>query len=468
MLTKEQLKRLESAISPKSVVIVGATKEKHRVGYSLLESVLLGGFQGRILPVHPRHDMILDQKVYSSIEETDEKPDLAIIALNEQSTIEFLDTCGKFDVKAALCVAGGYSEVGDQGEILQQSLKEAAERNNVLIIGPNTLGLINSQVGLNATFWPTELEQGGKVSVITQSGGVGQMILCQAKDEGLPINKWIGVGNRAVLDFDDYLQLLAEDSSTEVIAVFMEGTERARAFVEMAQEVVVNKPIVILKAGQSSLAQRCALTHTGSMAGSYEMYQDIFEQFRLIQADNVATLVSISKALSLAPSPKGSNIAILTPTAGPSILLVDALENSDCNLTEFSDATMEKLDELFINVPVVLKNPLDAAAVGYSGDSYLQLVEILLEDPDVDLLVTISTEHKNRVFPAAEIVELSRRKEKPVIVLFVGSRTEESYMYRQILQSGGVPFFINVEDTAAAVQGLIKYAQWREDRNGAN
>jgi acetyl-CoA synthetase (ADP-forming) len=457
MLTKEQLKRLECAINPRSVMVVGATKEPHRVGYSLLESVVMGGYKGRILPIHPRHGEILGQKVYSSAEAAGENPDLAIIALNEKATIDFMDTCGKFDVKGALCVAGGYSEVGDQGQALQLSLKQAAEKNNVLVIGPNTLGLINAEASLNATFWPTELERGGKVSVITQSGGVGQMILCQAKDEGLPINKWIGVGNRVTLDFDDYLQFLANDTTTKVIAVFIEGTDRARTFVEMAQAVVQDKPVVILKAGQSNLTQRFSLTHTGSMGGSYEMYRDIFEQFNLIPAKNVSDLVSISKALAIAPRPKGTNLAVITPTAGPSLLLIDELDGSGCNLPEFSPTTMRKLNAMFSDGQVVLKNPLDTAAVGYSGENYLRLTEILLDDPNVDLLVAISTEHKNRIFPAAEIVELSHVKAKPIIVSFVGSHgNEKSEMYRQVLQSGGVPFYLSIPDTAAAVRGLIK------------
>jgi len=460
MLDKEQLERLDLAFNPRSVAILGATKEPDRVGYSILESVLRGGYEGRVVPIHPRHQEILGQKVFARLDDVDGPVDLAIVALNERASVEAMDECGQHDVKGAICVAGGYKEMGGEGEALQARLAEAAVRNRVMLVGPNTLGLINAQAGLNASFWPTELHRGGVFSLITQSGGVGQMIGFKAQDEGLVINKWVGVGNRAALDFDDFLQYLAQDPTTKVIAVFMEGTESARRFVQLAGEVVKRKPVVILKGGKAELSQLCAQTHTGSMAGSPKVYHDVFEQFGLIVVDSVDEMVSVSKALALAPLPRGNRVAILTPSAGPSILLVDLLDSLGCVLVPFASETMERLEGLFRDVPVVLKNPLDAAAVGYSGDLYAQLADIVLADVGVDLLIAVSIDHKNRRFPSGELIELSRKHGKPVVVYYI-SDVEHVHKHREACQAGGIPFYLSAEETAWGAAGLVRYARLR-------
>lgn len=455
MLNNEELSRLGNAINPQAVAIIGATNEKDRVGYSILESLLLGGFPGKIIPVHPRHKDILGQKVYATLDESEINPDLAIVALNEHATIKVLDDCGRHNVKGAVCVAGGYKEMGKEGENLQKELSNAAARNNIMLIGPNTLGLINAQARLNATFWPIQLDNFGSISVISQSGGVGQMIGFELEKEGLLFNKWFAIGNRAGLDFDDYLQVLSIDEGTDVIVVFMEGTEKARSFVEVAAETVPHKPVIILKAGRNELAKESAITHTGSMAGSYSVYRDIFDQFGLLTVESVPQMVSVSKALSIAPLPTGNRVAILTPTAGPSILLVDLLVDLGCRLAQFGSDTLSDLATHFANVPVVLKNPLDASAVGYSADGYLKLAERVLQDPGVDLLLALSIDHKNRKFPAERLVQLSRQYAKPIVVYFI-SPPDKSFQYRDICQAGGVPFYLSAEDAAWGTAGLIR------------
>jgi acetyl-CoA synthetase (ADP-forming) len=454
MLTPEQLARLDQAFNPRGVAVIGATTEQHRVGFSVLESLLVGGFEGEIYPIHPRHETILGKRVYPSLAQVGRPVDLAIVALNERATIDILDELGRYDVKAAVCVAGGYSEIGEGGEELQQALADAAARNRVLLVGPNTLGVINARVGLNATFWPERLQTGGEVSVITQSGGVGQMVICKAQEEGLELNKWIGAGNRAVLDFDGLLQYLAEDPTTSVIAAFIEGTDRARSFVELAAEVSREKPVVVMKAGRTAQSQAAALTHTGSMAGSYKVYQDVFAQFRLLSVPNVDSLVSACKALALAPLPRGGGIGMLTPSAGPSILLVDALAELGDSIPPFSQKTLDRIADHFKNVPVVLKNPLDAAAAGYATEGYLALADAILDDPGIHLLVTINLDHKNRRFPAQELVALSRQHAKPIVALFIG-HGERVLAYREACQAGGIPFYGSVEEAAWGIHSLV-------------
>lgn len=455
MLDKPGLERLSRALNPQVVAVIGATKEPDRVGYSILESLLLGGYPGQILPIHPHHKVILGQKVYPSLDEAGLPVDLAILALNERASIEALDDCGRHEVKGAICVAGGYGEVGQEGAALQAELVAAAARNNILLVGPNTLGLINSRTHLNATFWPVTLKDGGVISAVSQSGGMGQLISFKMQQEGLTFNKWVGVGNRAMLDFEDFLQVLDQDLTTEVIAVFMEGTERARGFFELAGSIVERKPVVLMKAGRSESTQRFALTHTGSMAGSYRVYQDVADQFGVLMVDSIPEMVGVTKALSMAPPAPGTRVAILTPTAGPSIVMVDLLLDRGCTLAEFSPETMAAFEQRFVRVPVVLKNPLDASAVGYKAESYLDLAELILRDPGVDLLIALNIDHKNRVFPAEELVRLARRYGKPVLVCFIGP-TDGASGLRDVCQAGGIPFYFSLEEAAWGAAGLVR------------
>lgn len=466
MLNQDQLLCLTQALSPKSVAIIGATKEKGKVGYSIIESLILGGFKGKLFPIHPRHEEILGIPVFSDLSLIKEPIDLAIIALNEQKTLQMLEECGRFNVKGVISVAGGFSEVGERGRKLQEQMAAIANDWNIMLIGPNTLGAINSDAKLNATFWPLNLDEVGNISLITQSGGVGQMVGFKMQDEGLAINKMIGLGNRAKLDFDDLLQYLGSDPTTSVVGVFLEGTEKARSFVEVARQVVPKKPVVALKVGRSKLVQEMSVTHTGSMAGSYKMYQDIFTQANIIPASSVPELVSVCKALSLAPLPKGDGIAVVTPTAGPSLILVDLLDSLGCRFYPFEQQTLVKMKELFANVPVVLKNPLDAAAAGYSAEVYSRLVDIVLEDPKVDILIALSIEHKNRRFPAEELIQLSQKHQKPILVYYMGNI--EVNLHQHTCQQGGIPLYCSPEEAAWGAGGLVRYSAIKKEMGVIN
>lgn len=465
-MTEEGLKRLDQALNPSAVAIIGATAESDRVGYAVVESLIMGGFSGEILPIHPRHQEILGKQVYASLDKTPVTPDLAIVALNEHASIEAVKECGRFDVKAAVCVAAGYKEVGKRGAELERRLSEAANSANVLLIGPNTLGVMNAEARLNATFWPISLEPKGHVSLISQSGGVGQIIGFEMLSEGIPFNKWIGVGNRASMDFDDFLQYLLSDPSTDVIVAFIEGTEKARSFVDVAMEGAQQKPIIVMKAGKEDASRKFALTHTGSMAGSYKMYNDIFEQFGLITVHSIPEMISAAKALSLAPVPTGNRVGILTPTAGPSIILSDLLLEQGCQIPSFNQETMLDMSKQFSGVPVVLKNPLDASAAGYDARSYVSLAASIARDPNVDVLVAISIDHKNRTFPAQELVELTRDLGKPIVVYYICAPTDGAQS-RAVCQEGGIPFYTSAEQAAWGTASLIRRRRAMNSWGGA-
>ncbi|MHB8917179.1 MAG: acetate--CoA ligase family protein [Desulfocucumaceae bacterium] len=446
------VQRLKQVFNPGSVAVLGVTDSVSRVGYNMLQSLLEGGFRGRVYPVHPRLEEVMGLKVYHSLADIPDRVDLALIALNERATIEAIGDCSRKGIKGAVCVAGGFRETGEEGAALEEDLRRAARDLGVSLIGPNTLGFVNNQIGLYAFFHPMRLPVGG-ASLICQSGGVGMSLLYRAADAGLGINKWVGVGNRSTFEFDDYLAFLGEDETTTAIGVFVEGTENAGRMVRTAG--ALKKPVVIYKVGRNEAVDFAALTHTGSMAGSYRVYRDVFGQFGLHAVDSITDMVACLQGLTTAPPPPGKRVGIFTHTAGPSIVVADLLAGRGCELPHLSGETLEEVRKITgPNPPFILKNPLDVAGFGFQAGDYGQLLEIMAKDPFVDLVMPIYCHHKNWRFPGPEIVRARERSGKTFVACYL---CPESLCRddRQLLKNHGIPLFTTPEEAAVAAAALV-------------
>jgi len=460
-MDKEMLQVMHRLFNPRSVVVVGATDSPGRVGYNLLESVLYGGFKGQVYPVHPRLTTLQGLKVYAELEDVPGPVDVAVVAVNQFATVDTIARCGRLGIKAAICVAGGYRETGDEGLRLEERLVSLARDYGIAMVGPNTLGLLNTGADFYSTFYPLRLPK-GRVSFVSQSGGIGLTLMHKAADEGLGINKWVGVGNRSTLEISDYLAYLAQDEETDVIGIFLEGTEQARDLVQTAARIAKSKPVVIYKAGRFAANDFVAFTHTGTAAGSYRMYRDILmEQFGVLMVDSVAELVAACKALSISTLPAGRGLGVVTHTAGPSIALLDVAARQGISLPALQPETINSIkDAMGQNPPVVLKNPLDTVGVGFEAGIYGRVVNAMLDDPGIDLLVAIYCLHKNWRFPSAEMLTALQRSGKPVLAYYV-STWEACRDERQLLQPAGVPLYTSPEEAAAAVSALIHYGNLR-------
>jgi len=419
-----------------------------------------GGFRGRIYPVHPRYRKILGLDVYPDISDIDDEIDLAIIALNQYSTAEIVDSCAKKGVKAIISIAGGFREVGNEGKELEKKLVEKAKDHGIPLIGPNTLGIINTDHDFYATFYPMRLKK-GNVSVISQSGGVGLSTIYKMMEEGVGINKWIGVGNRAMLDFSDMVRYLGKDEGTEVIAIFMEGTERMKDFLNAVKEMSPRKPIITYKIGKSKSVEFPAMTHTGSSVGDHRIYEGAFRQYGIIQASSVRELVAKSKSLSLCSIPSGKRLAIFTISAGPSLTVLDALEDL-CDIPEFSPGTLEKIKErMGDNPPLVIKNPLDVAAFGFLPDDFRFFLDTVMSDPHIDIVLGITIQHKNWRFPTPEVIDVARRHEKPLIICYPAEYDVVKEEMEK-LQESGIPCYSTPEDSAWGLKALLEFEMFRE------
>lgn len=455
-MTGAELERMRKIFYPKSVAVLGANDSPDKVGYNLLESVLYGGFKGKVYPVHPRYETLLGLKVYPSVEDIPERVDLALVGLNQHATVEAVERCGRLGVQGAVCVAGGFRETGDEGLLLEKRLKEISLKYGIKVIGPNTLGMINTEGCLDASFYPLRLP-GGCVSFITQSGGIGLNIIQKSVDEGVGINKWVGVGNRTVLEIADYLEYFAGDPGTKVIGIFLEGVDDARRLVQAAARAARHKPVVVYKVGRSDAVNYAAATHTGSIAGSHQLFRDVFRQFGILMVDSVPELVAACKALSLCPVPGGGRAGMYTYTAGPSIAALDQLARRGIEVPALRQETIRKIKGILgENPPVILKNPLDAAGLGFAAENYGLLAEAVLEDPDVDLLVTFSCAQKNWRNPTRELIAARRKSGKPVLACYI-STVQGVAGDRKELQEAGVPLYTSPDEAAWGAAALVHY-----------
>lgn len=445
------LNKLDRMFSPKSVCVIGAGATPDKVGHAIMDSVVTGGFQGAIYPVHPKHSNILGLPVYKDVRDLPETPELAVVALNQHSTVKMIAQLREMGVAGASVIAGGYAEMGADGNRLQKELREAA--GDMPLVGPNTLGFLNTHAKLNVTFYPRVLTT-GNVSFLSQSGGIGLGLQGRAEDEGLGIAKWVGVGNRVNLEFHTLLNYLKNDPDTEVIGIFAEGSADPRTLLEQIADC--GKPVVFYKGGIGDDADKVTVTHTGAAAGSSKIWADALKQVGAHSVTSVYEMIAVCKALSYGKKPRGKRVGIFTHTAGPSIVAWDILKQvPGCTLAELDAVTIKRVAEILgPSVPVIHKNPVDGAAGAFLIKPFHDIAEAILSDASVDSLLAIFCEHKNWEYPSEVLIELSERFPQPIIACFIGSINKIG-PHRERMQQAGVPTYVLPEDAAIGLKALL-------------
>jgi len=439
---------------PSSIAVIGAGKAPDKVGHAIMDSIVTGNFKGRIYPINPNHETVLGIAAYRSLDQLPEVPDLAVIALNQYSTVEVTSKASEMGVGGASIIAGGYAEMGPDGSKLQNDLLDAA--GDMPVVGPNTLGFLNTWADLNVTFYPRLLHR-GFVSFLSQSGGIGLALKGKADDEGLGFSKWIGVGNRVNLEFDTLLEYLAEDPHTNVIGMFAEGCADPRKLMDTISCVTRRKPVVFYKGGRGKGADRVTVTHTGAVAGSDAIWNGALTQSGAEVVSSASEMVAVCKALAIGQRPKGRKVGIFTHTAGPSIVAWDVLQEiPDCTLAELKEETLTRIaDILGPSVPVVYKNPVDGAAGAFLATPFHDIAEAILMDPSVDVLLAIFCEHKNWPYPSDALIDLARRFPKPILACFIGS-VRKIGPSRANLHEVGIPTYVMPEEAARGLAALLK------------
>ncbi|TET41841.1 MAG: CoA-binding protein, partial [Elusimicrobia bacterium] len=451
---------VKKLFNPKSIAVIGASRQEGKVGHSVLKNLLQYGYPGKIYPINPKAEEILRTRTYSTIFAVEGEIDLAVVAIPSQFVPSILRDCVNRGIGAVVIISAGFKESGKQGSQLERELVETIKNSGIRVLGPNCLGIIDTASSLNASF-AAGMPSPGNIAFFSQSGALCTAVLDWALGEDVGFSKFISLGNKADIDEVDLLLTLADDQETKVILGYLEGVSNGTRFMEVAREVSRKKPVIIIKSGRTQAGARAASSHTGTLTGLDTAYEAAFRQCGIIRAETVQTLFDYAIAFAHQPLPRGPNLAILTNAGGPGIIAADAVENSILQMASFRENTISKLrKELPPNASIY--NPVDV--IGDAGaDRYEKAMKTIVNDPGVDsLTVILAPQAMTKIKETAEVIRKisSAVSDKPIVSSFMG-RLEVKQGIR-ILRSGKIPNYSYPERTISVLEAMVKYRKWKE------
>ncbi len=465
---KKKKQSLELMFKPKSIAVIGASRDENSVGYGILKSLTRGcvmsseyclSFPGKVYPVNPNADYILGVKCYKSVKDIEGEIDLAVIAVPAKIVPPVLKECAKKNIQFAIIISAGFAEIGKDGEKLQEEILKIADAAGIRLVGPNCLGIIRPDSNMNASFAPT-MPPSGAVGFISQSGALADSIIDWSVEEKYGFSALISYGNRADLDVHDFIEFLAEDPKTKSIAIYLEGLKDGKKFMEVCKRVSKIKPIIVLKAGRTEAGAKAISSHTGSLAGSYQVYQAAFRQSGVIEANTVEELFDLAKALAYQPVCRENAVAIVTNGGGCGVLCADYCEELGVNVVEFQKSTIAKLDKTGKMHPAYSRrNPLDIVGDALP-ERYEAAINTLLEEDYIKGLIVIQTlqtmtDPKTDAF---KVIEAKKKfPEKPILCTYMGGLY--SKQGGRLLEANNIPDFNDIRKVAVAMKALIGRAE---------
>jgi len=333
---------IASFLAPRAVAVVGASRQKGKVGHAILSNLVSGGFPGPIYPINPGGGEILGRKVCASIGDIPDPVDLAVIAIPAAAVFDVIDACGRMKIGAAIVISAGFKEVGPEGKEREAELLRRGRNAGVRILGPNCLGLISTHSRLNASFAPL-MPRTGAIGLISQSGALIAGILDHAEAAGIGFSHVVSIGNKADLDEEEFIRAFDADPNTRVIAGYVENIVEGERFLRTAERVVPQTPIVLVKAGGTEAGGKAASSHTGSLAGAEAAYDCAFRRAGVIRARSIEDLFDLAHAFAEQPAPAGRRVAVITNAGGPGIMAADACERAGLKFRVLSDPSRDAL-----------------------------------------------------------------------------------------------------------------------------
>ncbi|MFQ5848205.1 MAG: acetate--CoA ligase alpha subunit [Candidatus Methylomirabilales bacterium] len=457
---RHQPLRLQPLFAPRSVAVVGASTRPESVGRAVFANVLRHGYTGVVYPVNPKATSILAVKAYPSVLEIPTEIDVAVIVVPGAAIPQVLEECGQKGVKAAVIVSAGFKELGTEGAKKEEAICTAARRFDIPLIGPNCLGIINTdpQVSLNASFG-RRMPLPGNITLISQSGAIGVAALEHAHAERIGLSKFISIGNKADLNENDLLAYLKDDPRTDVILLYLEDLTDPKGFIRLAQGISRHKPILAIKSGRTVEGAKAASSHTGALAGSDEAYNSLFAQCGVLRVESLEELFDYGVAFATQPLPKGNRVAIVTNAGGPGIMATDACVRHGLTLASFQEPTTARLRS---GLPPAanITNPVDV--IGDAGeDRYALALKSVLEDEGVEGVIVISTPQLMTNMPsiATTVARTAPSHRKPVLacLMSTGTMMEEALA---TLTAARVPHYHFPEEAARTLAAMARYAGW--------
>ena len=381
---------LDALFAPRAVAVLGVSRNPAKLGFRLLQNVLDGGYQGRVHAVNPSGEAILDVPSVPRIDALPEGVDLALVSLPAPAVTEALAALVGRRVRAAVVLSSGFGEVDEAGRRTQSAMLEAAREGGMRIVGPNCMGVFSAPARLNGTyFWDLPKVDGG-IAVVSQSGAYGGLIFRQLGSRGLGVARFVSIGNQADVDIADVLEYLADDPATTLVACFVEALRDGRRFVEVARRTTARKPVIVLKGGRSDAGRRAAGSHTGSLAGTYDVYRAAFERAGIVLADETEEFFDAIEALTVVGGrrPTAPRVAVITVSGGPSVIAADTAERIGVAVPALADDARARLRRLLPSFAAV-GNPVDLTPQ-VEPDRVAEAVRVVFDSPEIAGVVAVN------------------------------------------------------------------------------
>jgi 4-hydroxybutyryl-CoA synthetase (ADP-forming) len=454
-------------LSPKSIAIIGASDKEGSVGRAITSNILKG-YTGKIFPISPTRETVFDKKAYKSVLDVPDEIDLAVVVTKNDVVPSVLEECGKKKLKGVIVITAGFKEVNEEGAALERKLGEIAKQYNLRIIGPNCLGVMNlaPQTMMNSTFLKIT-PKSGEIALVSQSGAICAALVEDASAQGIGFSAVISMGNKVDLNEVDMLRMLAEHEQTKVIVMYLEDLGNGKEFLKICKQITrlnsVKKPVLVLKSGRSPEGAKAAMSHTGALMGSDEIYDALLKQSGAIRVDTMEELFDYATAFSKQPLPTKGDLVIVSNAGGPAIISTDA-----CSKLGIKMATIEDIRPK-INAVIPpwgsSRNPVDIV-----GDAdfnrFDNVLNEVLAHSNVGSVIVMCTPSATLDYNklAEVIVRVSKKYNKTILSSLMG--LDEGIKNKEILAEGGIPHYRYAETAIRSLKAMLRFTEWSNTSEG--
>jgi len=464
---------LEVFLNPKSVAVIGATERPGSWGSFIMQGLLSKNYPGKIYPINRHAKQIYGIPAFEDVRAIDPPVDLAILTIPEDSLEEAIVDCGQKQIKGSVIVTAGFGEASERGEAREKALAHLAGTYGMRLLGPNVSGTFNLHEGFNGSASPAEHLLCTSLAAICQGGYAFYDLIASGFSRGMGVGKFIHTGNECDLTATDFLQHLGNDTDVQAILMYLEAIRDGEHFFKVAREVSKRKPVVVYKAGRTAGGSRAALSHTGALSGTKEIYQGLFNQAGVIVSPNMETLLPLGHALLERPPLQGKRIAVVTMGGSWGVALTDSLEEQGLVVPELSPKLQKTLRSLGMPARASTRNPVDIGASGlfFSADILLAIGREILFSGEVDALIlhgmgrpgmlAEDAPHRLKLFLEInkKVVEgfngLEKESRVPVLVGTIYTPWESQVVYD--LNQRGIRIYNRLDEIAQLLSLLYKY-----------
>mgnify|MGYP000889257131 FL=1 len=454
-------------LSPKSIAVIGASDKEGSVGRAITSNIMKG-YTGTVFPISPTRDTVFDQKAYKSVLDVPDEIDLAVIITKNTIVPIVLEECGKKKIQGAIVITAGFKEVDEEGKKLEEQLKDIAKKYNLQVIGPNCLGVMNldPQTMMNSTFLKIT-PKSGEIALVSQSGAICAALVEDASAQGIGFSAVISMGNKADMTEIDVLKMLAEHEQTKVIVMYLEDMGNGQEFLKVCKQITklnaVKKPVLVLKSGRSPEGAKAAMSHTGALMGSDEIYDALLQQSGAIRVDTMEELFDYATAFSKQPLPIEGDLVIVSNAGGPAIISTDSCSKLGIK--------MAKIEEIRPKIDAVIppwgssRNPVDIV-----GDAdfnrFENVLNEVLQHKNVGSVISMCTPSATLDYDklAEVIVKMSKKYKKTMLASLMG--LDEGITNREILAAGDVPYYTYAEGSIRALKAMLRFVDWVKSPDG--